>query len=111
MDILVGNGCQSFCEKAIGREVMKSLSYQNMMDASLMAKQGKTEVEIQIFLLSRFFGKSKQELRAMPFTHIYPMMQELSKYLDDQNKITALMESGEPDDPIENRWELLDFGA
>ncbi len=95
---------------------MKYLSFQNLIDATNMEEQRRNPAEVQIFLLSRYFGIPKQQLKSMPITDIYPLIVEMNEYIDNHVNFSGdtplddiIDKTKEMDDLIEERTDILDI--
>jgi hypothetical protein len=85
---------------------MKHITFQNVIDADKMQKQGKNQMEVQLFLLSRFHGIPKKEIQSMPFYNVQPLIDELEEYMKEKpiQKIEKFSAK-----EADTRFDLLDL--
>jgi len=94
---------------------MKDLTYRDIMDACGI----KNSMEQQMFLLSRFFEISIDDLNEMSAIDVYPMITEMNEFFEKMEKGAGFSMSGYnvPPDPsspnnpeeIGERYDILDI--
>jgi pyruvate/2-oxoacid:ferredoxin oxidoreductase beta subunit len=85
---------------------MRKITFQNIIDATKMREQGKNHLEIQLFLLSRFYNIDKKKLQTMPWSDIQPLAKKLEEYLSKEEEMASLNVEKEP---VGTRFDLLDL--
>jgi len=90
---------------------MRGITFADMVHCSEL----ENPMRQQIFLLSRFFGKSETDIENMSIQEIKPMTEEMNEYFEKVESETHFSIEDfkrpkvEPIEPIRDRSEILDL--
>ena len=99
---------------------MNKLTFKDYIDLEKLMAEGKSPLEQQCFLLSRYYNLSLEQIKNMDMSVINSMMKELEKYIertnnldlnerDLNNEIREIKKEDNKKDRVNDRSEILDL--
>jgi hypothetical protein len=103
---------------------MSKLSVRDLIDLDILEKSGATEIDIKVFLVSRYMDIPEKHVRDMDINVFNMIVEQVNTYMSDgvskeavrreQKRLEKLIRCGEPEtqkepEPVEERFDILDL--